>query len=76
MEKEDTEELCPGKFVFSSEYSLLHEQNQAGRRQTNLDRLVFLVQKTIMLFKMASVFCFIIPVNSSVNIIVNRRYEY
>jgi hypothetical protein len=37
------------------------------KEQTNLDRLVFLMQKTIISFKMASVFCFIIPINSTVN---------
>jgi hypothetical protein len=29
MEKEDTEELCPSKFVLCIEHLLLHEQNQA-----------------------------------------------
>ena len=66
-------------YVPVSSYSVLSiycYMNKIRRdRETNLDRLVFLVQKTIMSFKMASVFCFIIPLNSSVNMFVNRRYE-
>lgn len=76
MDNEDKEELRSSKFVLCSGQVLLYLTPSALQKGTNLDRLVFLLQKTIISFKMASVFCFIIPINSSVNKFVNIAYGY